>query len=80
MPRRHKIRRTLHKRHRRLTLSRRIKMIERANPNAYIPERSEIETSNHRDVALLEHGWAPEETKFGEPFKGKNKILISEEK
>lgn len=43
----------------------------------YISENTEIEKSNHRDVALLEHGWAPEETKFGEPFKGKNRILIS---
>lgn len=55
-------------------------MIERANPNAYIPENSEMEKTNQRDIALLEHGWSPDQTKFGEPFKGKNRILIVEKR
>jgi len=44
----------------------------------HIPKRSEIENSKCRDIALLERGWSPEQTKFGEPFKGKNQILIVE--
>jgi hypothetical protein len=46
----------------------------------FVPENTESEKSNQRDIALLEHGWSPQETKFGEPFKGKNKIMIAEEK
>jgi len=75
MPRRRRIK---HKRYKRITLSRKMKIIKRANPNAYIPENSELEKTNQRDIALLEHGWSPEETKFGEPFKAKNKILIAD--
>jgi len=44
---------------------------------AMIPETSEAEKSNHRDIELLKHNWSPQETKFGETFKGKNKIIIA---
>jgi hypothetical protein len=54
------------------------KRAETKYANIYIPENSEIEKSNRRDIALLEHGWSPDQTKFGEEFKGKNKILIVE--
>lgn len=55
------------------------KKIKPAHFKAYIPEHSELEKTNQRDIALLEQGWSPEQTKFGEPFKGKNKVLIVED-
>lgn len=61
-----------------LTKGKRLRVIKKFNISAYIHKNCEAEKSNQRDIALLEHGWAPTETKFGEPFKGKNKILIVE--
>ena len=40
-------------------------------------EHSEFDNTNKRGVALLRHNWIPEETKFGEKFRGKNKIIIA---
>jgi hypothetical protein len=29
-----------------------------------------------REIDLLTSGWLPPESKIGEPFKGKNKVII----
>jgi hypothetical protein len=35
-------------------------------------------TPNDTEVRLLSKGFVPQETKFGTPFRGKNKVIIAQ--
>jgi hypothetical protein len=56
-----------------------IRMPRKRIPKKKIKKTTQpIITPNEADVRLLSKGFVPNETKFGTPFKGRNKIIIVE--